>query len=171
MHLRTVNSLFSQCGRSTVCSTEMSFTCQNIVISWLFFFCWLLWRISGCAQKTCFFSAALSLQAKSILTTRGWMFPMFCCECERRLIETRWHALDLTPERRVSSNSPLIWLIRVWPVTSASESQSGLRNMCLDWPNDILHVINLVLDAVYRYREPGGEFDTTFTRLGVAAFL
>lgn len=33
------------------------------------------------------------------------------------------------------------------------QSQNSLRNMCLDWPNDILHVINLLLDTIYHYRE------------------
>lgn len=51
------------------------------------------------------------------------------------------------------------------------QSQNSLRNMCLDWPNDILHVINLLLDTIYHYRELVWEFDMTFTRPRVVAFL
>lgn len=83
-----------------------------------------------------------------------------CSQCSglsvNTLIETRWHALDLTPPRGVSvQNSRLICLIGVWPVKNGFQIQGGpSRNMCLDWSNDTLHVINLLSDTVYHCREP-----------------
>lgn len=50
------------------------------------------------------------------------------------------------------------------------QSQYSPRNMRLDWPNDILHVINVLLDTIYCYRELFWETDTHFTRPRVVAF-
>lgn len=99
------------------------------------------------------------------------MFPMFWCECECCLIETRWHALDLTPWKACRFKFSPNLTNQSLASHNGLQSQNSLRNMCLDWSNDILHVINFLLDTIYHYREPVWEFDTTFTRHRVVAFF
>lgn len=126
--------------------------------------------------KSLFFSSTISYWPKvtqdpQALTQKWWMFPMFWCECECRLIETRWHALDLTLRKACQFKFSPNLTNQNLASHNGLQSQNSLRNMCLDWPNDILHVINFLLDSIYHYREPVWEFDTTFTRHRVVAFF